>query len=238
MKKFPLIILAVLSSLMLLSSCLNDPNNTTQPQSGAFLVAQVSPTAPTLSFYFNSTSQILDTFNFGKYTNYVGPVTPGTYDFMVDSFGTTTPTKLKSTVTIEPNKYYSYFIIDSFSKLKAAFVNDVFKAPSPDSVYVRFFNFCPNATSPLSLVNTDGDATWFDSRTFNDQANNPQYAAFNEVPKGTYTFEIHNATDSVLKSESIILTGGNVYTLFAKGIIGRTDTTGLSIGQLVNYIKR
>ena len=92
--------------------------------------------------------------HFGDYTPYVRTVNPGTYNFVVDSFGIATPAKLKSTVTIEANKYYSYFIIDSFNKVKAAFINDVFKVPSGDSVYVRFFNFCPNATSPISLVNT------------------------------------------------------------------------------------
>src|SRR2546423_14049810 len=98
MKKFPLIILAVLSSLILLNSCSIDNNNNTQPQSSAFLLANASPNAPNVSVYINSTTQIFDTLRFGDYTPYAGPINPGTYSFVVDSFGTANPAKLKSTV--------------------------------------------------------------------------------------------------------------------------------------------
>lgn len=238
MKKFPLVILAVISSMIFLSSCLKDSNNTTQPQSGAFLMAQVSPTAPTVSIYFNSTTQILDTLRFGGYSPYVGPINPGTYTIIVDSFGTTTPSKLKSTVTIDANKFYSYFIIDSFNKVKSAFINDVFKAPSTDSVYLRFFNFALNTKSPLTLAQSGGGA-FSSNRTFNDQQNNPQYIAFNEVPKGTYSFDLKDTSGAVLKTQNLNLIGGKVYTLFAKGIQGSADTTkALSIGLLENYPQR
>lgn len=233
MKKFPLIVLAVLSSLILLNSCTLDNNNTTQPQSGAFLIAQTSPTAPHLSIYINNS--VFDTgLVFGNYTPYVAGVNPGTYNLGVFAPNTTTPS-LTSSITIDVNKFYSYFIIDSFNKVKAAFINDVFKAPSGDSAYIRFFNFCPNSDA-LSLA-LSGGANLSADRIFNDQQTNPQYIAFNnEVKAGTYSFDLKNASDSVLKTQSINLVGGKVYTLFAKGIIGSTDSTkALSIGQLENY---
>jgi hypothetical protein len=237
MKKIILSAVAVLSSLIFLNSCTLDNNsNTTQPQSGAFLVANASPTAPTnLSVYINS-SRFIDSIHFGVSTPYVTGVNPGTYDFAADSFGTTNPAKLKSTVTIEANKFYSYFIIDSFSKVKAALINDVFKVPSPDSAYIRFFNFCPNATSPLSLVNAANQSPWADGRTFNGQSTNPQYIAFQEEPAGTYNLQLQNINGDTLKTQSITLTGGYVYTLYAKGIIGSADTSkSISIGQIQNY---
>jgi hypothetical protein len=109
--------------------------------------------------------------------------------------------------------------------------------PSGDSVYIRFFNFCPNSTSPLSLVNTADQHAWADGRTFNDQSTNPQYIAFFEEPAGTYNFQLQGiAGDTLVKTTPITLTGGKVYTLFAKGIIGNADMTrALSIGQLENY---
>lgn len=234
MKKNWLGILAVISSVFFLTSCLNN-NNTTQPQTGAFLLAQTSPNAPNAGVYINGSP--FDTLHFGDYTRYVGGITPGTYSFAVDSFGISNPTtaKLQTTVTIEPNKYYSYFIIDSFSKLKAAWTNDVFQAPSSDSVYVRFFNFCPNAPEALSLVQS-GAGALSANRTFNDQSTNPQYVAFQEVPAGNYSFDLKTASGTVLKTQNVALTGGHVYTLFAKGTIGNSDTTrALSIGQLQNY---
>jgi hypothetical protein len=231
MKKFRLVILAVSSSLIILSSCLND-SNTTQPPLGSFLLAQTSPDAPNVSVYINNS--LFDTLHFSNYTPYV-TANPGSYEFMVDSFPSTTSV-LKENVTIAAKQAYSYFIIDSFHKVKSAWINDVFQVPSSDSAYVRFFNFCPNSPSPLSLVNSADQSAWFDGRTFNDQSTNPQYAVFNREPKGVYTFEIQDISGNVLKSQSVTLTGGKVYTLFAKGIAGSADTTrALSIGQLENY---
>ncbi len=234
MKKISLVLLAVFSSLIFLSSCLNS-NGTTQPTTGAFLLAQTSPDAPNIGVTINN--QLFDTLHFGNYTPYVGGVNAGTYSFAVDSFGVATPSKLKSTIVIDANKYYSYFIIDSFKNLKAAFVNDVFQLPSSDSVYIRFFNFCPNATQPLNLVNTANSNSLASNRTFNDQSSNSQFISFQEIPAGAYTLNLENSvSDSVLKSKTLTFVGGHVYTLFAKGTIGNSDSTrSLDIGQLENY---
>jgi hypothetical protein len=232
MKKNLLGILAV-SSVIFLTSCL-DNNNTTQPQTGAFLLAQTSPDAPNVGVYINGSP--FDTLHFGNYTRYIGGITPGSYSFAVDSFGISNSSnaRLKSNVTIDANKYYSYFIIDSFSKVKAAWINDVFQAPSSDSIYVRFFNFCPNTAEPINLVNSDNTA-WSQSRTFNDQSN-PQFVAFNERLAGTYTLSLKTVSGTVLKTQNnIVLTGGHVYTLFAKGTIGSSSADSLSIGVIQNY---
>jgi len=229
MKKFRLVILAVSSSLVILSSCLKD-SNTTQPPLGVFLLAQVSPDAPNLSVYINNS--LFDTLHFSNYTPYV-TANPGTYEIQIDSFPSTT-SLLKNSITIEAKKNYSYFIIDSFHKIKSAWINDVFKAPSSDSAYVRFFNFCPNSGA-LSLAETGG-STFSGNRIFNDQQSNPQYIAFQEVKAGSYSFDLKDTSGAVRKTQTINLTGGHVYTLFAKGIIGSADTTrALSIGQLENY---
>lgn len=234
MKKNLLGIIAVFSSVIFLTSCI-DNNNTTQPQTGAFLLAQTSPDAPNVGVYINGS--IFDTLHFGNYTRYIGGITPGTYAFAADSFGIQNPAnaKLKSNVTIDANQYYSYFVIDSFSKLKAAWVSDVFQAPSSDSVYVRFFNFCPNTAEPLNLVDADNNV-WSQLRNFNDQSN-PQFVAFTERVAGTYTLSLKTASGTVLTTQDDVkLIGGHVYTLFAKGIIGSTDATkALSIGIIQNY---
>ena len=85
MKKVSLVILAVSSSLIILSSCLNN-DNTTQPPVGSFLLAQTSPDAPNLSVSINGS--LFDTLHFSNYTPYV-TANPGTYEFMIDSFPST-----------------------------------------------------------------------------------------------------------------------------------------------------
>ena len=101
MKKIQLVILAVLSSVILLNSCLNNNNNTTQPQSAAFLLHKFRQLLRKLGVYVNN--GLFDTMHFGVYTPYVTNVSPGTYTFMVDSFGSSTPA-LTSNITIEVRK--------------------------------------------------------------------------------------------------------------------------------------
>src|SRR3954471_4654151 len=98
MKKIILSTVAVLSSLVLLNSCTLDNNNTTQPQSGAFLIAQISPTAPSINVFVNNST--FDTgMLFGNYTPYVS-ATPGTYTVNILASGSGTPS-LTSTVAID-----------------------------------------------------------------------------------------------------------------------------------------
>lgn len=228
-------ITTVFAFLLILTSC-SINSNLTQPQLGAVLAAQLSPDAPRLGVYVNNNA--FDTgMVLGVYTGYA-TINPGTYQFSTIPSGTTTP-YAQTSVSIQANKYYSFFVIDSFSHKQFSFTNDVFQKPSGDSAYVRFFNFAVNTTQPINLVNASSspNVVLSQGRTFNDQTNNPQFVAFNEVPAGTYTLELHNATnDSVIASRSIPLSGGHVYTLYARGIYGSTDSTkAVTIGQLENY---
>ena len=118
MKKILGSISAVLAFLFIFSSC-NLDNGTTNPQTGFFLVANVSPDAPHLAVTINNSN--FDTgFVFGNYTrsHYVS-ATAGAYNFIIYPTGTSTPV-LNNNLNIEANKVYSYFIIDSFTKVKSA----------------------------------------------------------------------------------------------------------------------
>ena len=233
MKKPLFYFITVLTSVVILNSCTSDNNSTTAPLTGAFLVAQISPNATPLNVSINGNS--FDTgMVFGNYTPYV-TANPGSYIYTVKTSGNSN-TLLTSTVDIAAKNDYSFFIIDSFSKIKAVFINDVFQAPASDSVYIRFLNFCPNLNEPISLV--DSNAVYSANRTFSDQSLNPQFIAFNEELSGTYNFSLKTVSGTVIAKNSLVLTGEHVYTLFAKGIYGRTDSTALSIGLLENYPQR
>ncbi len=234
----------VICLFIIINSCtLNNAGSVTTTQQGAFLFAQASPDAPHLNIIINSIT--FDTsLQYKTYSPYI-KANPGTYTFSVipsdsASLGNTLDTVTTSIVTILANKNYSFFYIDSFSAIKTAFVNDVFQAPSTDSVYIRFFNFCPNLTKSINLVDsTDKNVILSSGRVFNDQAYNPQYVAFKELPAKTYILNLETVSDSLLKTQTITLTGGKVYTLIAKGINGIADSTkALSIGLLENYPQR
>lgn len=107
--------------------------------------------------------------------------------------------------------------------------------PSADSVYIRFFNFSPNA-GMVNLRDSVSGTDWYASRYFNDQAGLNNYTTFNRIPHGVYSLQLtRSGDDSVLVSRKDTLAGGHVYTIFAKGFSGGTGNAILGIGQIQNY---
>jgi hypothetical protein len=219
--------------LALVLSC-ND-NNTSNPSLGYFLVANVSPDAPSLSLTVNS--NVIDTgLSFGTFTPYYS-ANAGTYNFAFYPSGSSTAA-VTNNVNIEANKVYSYFLVDSFSEVKSSIVPDVFAKPPGDSVYVRFFNFSPNLPQPISLVDSatgNALASPFISRTFNDQAVSSTYANFTEILAGNFTLQLKLADGTILWSHAGNLEGGKVYTLFAQGTYNGTGAQAFGLGQILNY---
>jgi hypothetical protein len=219
---------AVAFGILTFASCLKDNNGTTNPTQGALMVANLSPDATGVNVTLNSQGYI-NNLVYGVYTPYYLQ-NAGTYNAGVTASSTT----IADSITIEPNKYYSYFIIDTLASLKYAFVEDKLVAPSSDSVYVRFLNFSPNSGS----VNFRDSAThnyFSKARTFNDQSTTSSYATFTKMPAKMLTFQIVGSDSSVLASKKDTLSGGHIYTIVAKGKLNGTSTQALGIGKIQNY---
>ena len=230
MKKILGIASAVFSLFIIFSSCSLD-SGTTNPETGFFLVANVSPNAPRVNVSINSVP-FVDTLAYGKYTPYVS-APAGLYNFNFYPEGSATSV-LNNSISLAANKVYSYFVIDSFSKVQSAVVEDIIIAPSSDSIRIRFFNFSPNLP-PVDVIDSAANAVLFSIRGFNDQANNPGLATFNRLKAGTYTLQLKPVGGSIIYSTQVTLTGGKAYTLFAKGFNGGTGDQALGIGQMQNY---
>jgi len=196
MKKLPLMIMVAASVIVFLGSCSLNNNGNTTPQQGSFLIANVSPDAQPLTITINSTD-FADNFGYGSYTPYYF-ANAGAYTFSVYDVASGTSPILSNSVNIEASKTYSYFLVDSFSRLKQSFVQDNFTAPSADSVYIRFFNFSPNAGA-VYLKDSATGSDWFSQRAFNDQSNNSSYANFTRMLKGTYTLRLKLSDSSCSK---------------------------------------
>ncbi|MEP6683448.1 MAG: DUF4397 domain-containing protein [Parafilimonas sp.] len=235
MKKLPLVILVAMCTLIFATSCNLNNNDTTNPQASYFLVANISPDAPPLTLYSNGSPTQIQGLPSGLYTLYF-QATPGSYNFaFYDSASTTTPV-LSNTVSINANSYYSYFVIDSFSKVKSTFVQDNLKATTSDSAFVRFLNFSPNA-GVVNLSEVTGDSTYYSNRTFNDQVATTGYADFNRLKLragGVYNFQLKQPDGTFLASKLDTLLGGHTYTLFAKGNVNGTGSQAIGLGQIVN----
>jgi hypothetical protein len=211
------------------SSCSGN-NNNSNPQQGSLLVANVSPDATPVNIFINSTD-FADQMAYGSYTPYYS-ATAGAYTISVTNASNST--LLTNTVTLDVNKSYSYILIDSFKNIKAAFIQDNFKTPGSDSIYLRFFNFSPNS-QPLTLHDSTAGADLYSLRAFNDQAYEPDFTNFTEMPAGNYTFQLKQGNDSLLTTKKYELDGGHVFTIFAKGFVGGTDPQAIGLGQIQNY---
>jgi hypothetical protein len=123
MKKIVGSISAVLALTFVVVSC-NVDSGTSNPQTGFFLVSNVSPDAPHLNISINN--EAFDTgLAFGTYTPYVS-ANAGTYAFAFYPSGSSTPV-ITNNVTIDVGKVYSYFVVDSFHEVKSAIVEDKLK---------------------------------------------------------------------------------------------------------------
>jgi len=225
MKSFLSIV--TIAGMIIFSSCLST-DDSTNPQQGAFLLSNVSPDAPALSVSLNSQG-FGSGLSYGIYTPYFAQ-TAGSYTI---TFANGTTTALSNSINIEVGKYYSYFVIDSFSKVKSAFIEDKIILPGADSVYIRFFHFSPNA-GPLNFRDSVNATNLFSGRNFNDQVN-PSFTSFSRIKAGIYTFQLTQPNNTVVATRQDTLAGGHVYTIFAKGFYGGTAEKVPGIGQIQNY---
>lgn len=225
---------AVAFGILTFAACLKDNDGTTNPTQSALVIANLSPDAPGLNVSLNSKNYVSNLpygFVSGAYGSIYGLINSGTYDFSVAS---TSSSIFSDSLKIEPNRYYSYFIIDTLASLKYAFVEDKLVQPSSDSVYVRFLNFSPNSDA----INFRDSAThnYFSRvRTFNDQKTTASYADFTKMRATILTFQIVGSDSAVLASKKDTLAGGHIYTIMAKGKANGTGAQALGIGKIQNY---
>lgn len=229
MKKTMINVLSVLTVLLAFSSCKKDDSNST-PQS-QLMVIHASPNAPNVDVRVNN-SVVLTNVAYPNNSNYLA-VNSGSANIKVSPTGTTTYV-IDGTVTLDANKNYSVFAIDSVSKIKAAVVSDDLTAPASGKAHVRFFHFSANA--PAVDIAVTGGSVLFSNRKFNDQSTNAALTAFTPLNAGTYNLEVRAAGTNtvVLALPNVTLTAGKIYTVFAKGFLGGTGTQALGAQIIVN----
>jgi hypothetical protein len=230
MKKTFLAFLSGILAIAGITSCINNNNNSTTPPVSSFGLVNVSPNAGNIDVFLNG-SPVVYSLPYGVDTGYFS-VQPGTYTLSIDSAGNTTPWYNQG-ISFAPGVAYSVFVIDSVSNLHTAVVVDSATVPSADSVRLRFFNFSPNTPAvDVVLSGTIVSA----NRSYDDEAANTALAQFSLFAPGTYTLELHVAgTSTVLLSvPNVVLQGGKIYTLYAKGFVGDTGAEALSVGTVVH----
>jgi hypothetical protein len=154
-------------------------------------------------------------------------VESGARNIKVNVSGTST-TVINADLTLEKDKNYSVFAVDSVSKISAVVVADDLTAPAAGKAHVRFIHLSPNA--PAVDVALDGGAVVFGNTAFKAST------AFTPLDAGTYDLEVRVAGTSTvaLDLDPITLQAGKIYTVFAKGFLTGTGAQALSAEIIVN----
>jgi hypothetical protein len=132
--------------------------------------------------------------------------------------------------TLKSNVKYTLFItgFKATNTISHIFISDTSAAPISGRGKVRFVN----ATAGNNIFNVTANGTpVFTNQKYKD------VSKFVEVPAGMYNFKIYDqsSTTTILSElPNITVLDGKLYTLYCRGIVGRTDTAAFGMGILNN----
>jgi hypothetical protein len=132
------------------------------------------------------------------------------------------------TQTVEANKHYSVFAVDSFAKLKALFLDDKITKPDTARAHIRFLNLMPNSTGMDVMITRYETTTYATPDTL---FKNLPFMGLNDwrpLRFGSYDFKVNyrfgtSSSGSIGVSAQVLITGGQ-YTTVLRGIGGATGT--------------
>lgn len=212
----------LMMAAVLLSSCSKDEDIA----QANVLVIHASPDAPGVDLLVDDVKQNTSALTYPQNTGYL-KVNAGSRNFKINVAGTPT-TVINANVTLEQDKSYSVFAIDSVSKISAVVVADDLSTPASGKAHVRFIHLSPNA--PAVDIALDGGAVVFPNTSFKVGT------AFTPLDAGTYDLEVRVAgTQTVaLDLDPITLQAGKIYTVFAKGFLTADGAQALGAEIIVN----
>ncbi len=131
---------------------------------------------------------------------------------------------------LKSNVKYTLFItgFKATNSISHIFVSDTSAAPTSGRGKVRFVN----ATAGNNIFNVTANGT----PVFTNQAYQ-NVSKFIEMPAGNYNFKIYDqsSTTTILSElKDVTVLDGKLYTLYCRGIVGRTDTAAFGMGVLNN----
>lgn len=132
--------------------------------------------------------------------------------------------------TLKSNVKYTLFItgFKANNTISHIFTSDTSAAPISGRGKVRFVN----ATAGSNIFNVTANGT----AIFTNQAYQ-NVSKFVEMPAGNYNFKIYDqssATTILSELPNITVLDGKLYTLYCRGIVGRTDTAAFGMAILNN----
>lgn len=219
-------IICALFALTLFASACKKENQIEQVTLAGVGFVHASPGAAALDFIVDNQKVNKKDFTYTNDLGYFGAYPSSRL------FGVTKKDSLKYitklNVNLQPGVFYSAFIVDTLSKTKILFVQDDLKAPDADKAKVRFANLSPDAPA-LDLAINGQTTTLFAGKAFTD------VTPFISIdPSDSYTFEIREGATVTATLPATKIEKGRIYTLWAKGLKSKTDSTKFGLSVLSN----
>jgi hypothetical protein len=214
----------------------------------------MSPDAPSVNFIANgqkatSVTPTLSNVVLGLGFPAIYPATIGytsipsgaiKIDAKVPDSSTTLPgqTVFTSTTTFAPNKYYTYALVDSLSKLSSVVVEDDPTVADASKAYFRIANFIPNSAVKVEVIKTSSGNPY--TSTYNSIAFKA-FTAYDTLGAGAgQTYRIflrHPVTNVKLDSISgLVPINTKKYTIYCRGVFGQSGSTNTRRPIITNYI--
>jgi hypothetical protein len=229
MIRFPMM-LALASLTVFAVGCSDDdddnPITANPPRTANVLVVHASPDAPAVDVLVDNGSPAVQDLMFPENTGYVA-LNSGTRNVKVN-VANTNNTVINADLNLNPDLNYSVFAVNTVSSIEPLVLVDDLATPASGMTHVRFVHLSPDA--PAVDVAVTGGPVLFGDVSFKD------YQGFAPVNAGTYNLEVRLAGTStvVLPLPGIALQAGNIYTVFAKGLVAGTGSQALGAEIIVN----
>ncbi|MFC4210259.1 DUF4397 domain-containing protein [Pedobacter lithocola] len=219
------IICSLLLFTVFISACKKDWNNDTVTVAGIGFV-HASPGTGALDFIVDNQKANNKAFNYTNDLGYFGAY-PGSRLFGITKKDST---KFISTanVNLQSGLFYSAFVVDVLPTPKILVVEDDLKAPETGKAKVRFINLSPDAAA-LDLAVVGKDAALVTGKAYKEAS------PFISIdPSASYTFQIKESNNVTATLPSTKIEAGKIYTLWAKGLKSKTDSTKFGLSILTN----
>jgi len=228
--------LALASMVLFMNSCKKDDDDGPVEPSN-YMVVHAATGAPSVELYLDDAKASASAIAFG--TNSAYATTPPK-QYNVKLAGVNTINALAETsINMNAGRSYSIYAYDTLlsNKLKVFTLEDDLSAPAAGKAKVRFLHLSPNTTVNKIAVDLAANNTViFPNRTYADVTTDASKAAFVSVDAGSYvvTVRLAGTNVSVLSVPGVVVEAGKVYTIVAKGILGRGGSNELSAQLIVN----
>lgn len=202
---------AILSIASLFSSCKKD-----EVKSYANInLIHASADAPAFNVYVNKNPFVVSTIPYGGVTGYIQKES-GSQKFNLNTKDSSVYT---FETTVEENKNYSLFLIDSFKRISALLVTDDLATPPNGKARLRFVQISPNAPK-LDVVNKNNNDKLFSGLLFKDAT------GFIEVTPGVYDLDLRPADSAAqytfYQIPNFVISNGKSYTIYTQGFFPST----------------